>query len=62
MAPGFYEPDHSICLSTPLSSTVVCETVMFLSDVQGTEKKVGFVFFFICCIPDDLDVMDYGIW
>lgn len=36
---------------------------MLLSGAQGTEKKVGvffFVLFLMCCIPDDLDVMDYG--
>ena len=51
-------------LSTPLSSTLVCGTAMLLLDVQGTEKEESFFFFFflICCIPDDLDVMDYGVW
>ena len=48
-------------LSTPLSSTLVCGTEMLPLDVQGTEKEESF-FFLMCCIPDDLDVMDYGVW
>ena len=42
----------NLCLSTPLSSTLVYGTAMLLLDVQGTEKKESFFFFFffLCAV------------
>ena len=52
----------NLCFSTPLSSTLVCGTACFSWMCKALKRRKVFFFFCMCCIPDDLDVMDYGVW
>lgn len=54
----------NLCFLTPLSSTLVCvDSDASLGCARHWKGGKFFFFFFcMCCIPDDLDVMDYGVW